>query len=132
VSPPRRRRTAREALAAAMPEYAWQALVIDIARAHGWRVLHVRAAGQEGRWRTPVAADGRGFPDLLMCRHDRLIAAELKQVGRYPTPEQRAWLKALALTGAEVYVWRPSDEAEVWLVLTGNPAPGGRDGDGRR
>ena len=56
--PPRRASSARDVLARAMPEYAWQALVIDIAHVGGFTVAHFRPAqNAEGRWRTPVGAE---------------------------------------------------------------------------
>lgn len=58
-----------------------------------------------------------GFPDLVLVKENRLIFAELKkEIGR-TTPEQDAWLAALKETGAEVYVWRPSQLPEVIQIL---------------
>lgn len=119
-------RPARAALAAAMTEAEWQAFVIDLARAHGWRVAHFRTSlDRSGRWSTAVAADGAGFPDLLMVR-ERLIVAELKTERGRIRPEQAVWLAALADAGVRAYLWRPSDEAEVWRVLAGREPPGAR------
>jgi hypothetical protein len=62
-----------------------------------------------------------GFPDLVMVKDNRLIFAELKkEVGR-TTPEQDSWLAALKVTGAEVYVWRPSQLPEVVQILQKKP-----------
>jgi hypothetical protein len=84
--------------------------VLDLARMFGWRVAHFRPALTSRGWRTPVQADGAGFPDLLMARGSRLVAAELKrEKGSATTPDQDAWLAALAAAGCEAFLWRPSD-----------------------
>lgn len=113
-----RARTARQTLAAAVPESAFTQQLIGLARMHGWRSAHFRPAqNASGRWRTPVAGDGAGFPDLVLLRGHRVIIAELKAEGRYPGPEQRAWLDAWRAAGAEVNVWRPSDLDAIAQVL---------------
>lgn len=43
-------------------ERQWQAQVIELARILGWRVAHFRPALTKHGWRTPVQADGAGFP----------------------------------------------------------------------
>jgi hypothetical protein len=98
-------------------EAGFQRAVIDLARLMGFRVAHFRAAQTARGWRTPVQADGAGFPDLVMVRGNRIIAAELKaQAGRV-SDEQLAWLDALAAAGCESYVWRPRDWERVVHVL---------------
>lgn len=79
-------------------------------------------AGQRRRWLTyhtyNSQRSNRGFPDLIMLRDDRVIAAELKQDGEKPTPEQLIWLRTFVATGkVEVYVWAPADWSEVDTVL---------------
>lgn len=81
--------------------------VIELARLLGYRVAHFRPALTTKGWRTPVEADGKGFPDLVLARPGRLIFAELKGDTGRPTLEQGEWLSALAAAGAELYVWRP-------------------------
>lgn len=106
-------------------ERAFQAAVIELARRLGWKVAHFRPAqNARGDWRTAVAGDGAGFPDLVLVRGGRLIFAELKtdRAGR-PPPEQRAWLDALELAAWEaigvvaVFVWRPRDWPAIELEL---------------
>lgn len=94
-----------------LTEAQLQAAVIDTARMFGWRVAHFRPAKTSKGWRTPVAADGKGFPDLVLVHQEtgRLIFAELKSDRGKPTPEQEQWLIALETTDAEVYVWSPAD-----------------------
>lgn len=98
-------------------ETGFQGWVIAYAKAHGWRVAHFhKARRKDGGWSTPVAADGAGFPDLVLVRN-RVIWAELKtDVGRL-SPEQDAWMTALIIAGECHYVWRPKDRAEIEEVL---------------
>lgn len=94
-----------------MADGALQPAVFELARALGYRVAHFRPAKTEQGWRTAVAADGKGFPDLVLVGRGRVIFAELKGQYRQLEPEQVAWLDALRAAGAEVYLWRPRD----WL-----------------
>lgn len=91
--------------------------VIELARLCRWKVAHFRFAQTVKGWRTPVAADGAGFPDLVMTRGRRLIFAEIKGKSGNPKPAQRGWLEALRETGNEVYVWRPRDLDAIKGVL---------------
>lgn len=101
-----------------MNEREWQSQVLDLARIFRWRVAHFRPAFSGRGWRTPVAADGAGFPDLVLCRPPRLVFAELKRDGARPTPAQQDWLDELGrCVGVESYVWRPSDLEAVALAL---------------
>lgn len=96
-----------------MTEAQLQKAVIDYARTLGWRVAHFRTGmNSRGQYMTAVQGDGAGFPDLIMVRRKRLIFAELKQDGKYPSPNQREWIGALSLVDwAEVYIWKPKQ----WL-----------------
>ena len=107
----------RAATLPAESEVDFQRAVLDAARLFGWRVAHFRPARTAHGWRTPVQADGAGFPDLILCRGDRLIAAELKRERGRLRAEQEAWLDALAVAGAETYTWRPSDWDAVIAAL---------------
>lgn len=97
-----------------LTEKQLQAAVIDLARVLGWRVAHFRSVpvkrGPTVRWETPVAADGAGFPDLVLIR-DRVIFAELKVGGNRPSTQQQAWLTGLKRARADVCVWT---EREWW------------------
>lgn len=90
-------------------EQTLQSAVIATARALGWRVAHFRPAKTEKGWRTPVEADGAGWPDLTLVRRERLLFAELKSASGSLDPEQTVWLRALQQTGAEVVVWDDRD-----------------------
>ena len=62
---------------------------------------------------------GRRFlPDwIFVKRGRRIIYVELKKEGKKPTPKQIHWLTLLADTGAEVYLWQPSDFPEIQRIL---------------
>jgi hypothetical protein len=94
-------------------ECDFQAAVIEAAQLLRWRVAHFRAARIAQGWRTPVQADGAGFPDLIAVRGTRLIAAELKSERGKLRPEQANWLEALQAAGAEARIWRPADRAAI-------------------
>jgi hypothetical protein len=91
--------------------------VLDLALLFRWRRFHVRPARTGKGWRTPVQGDGVGWPDLVLIKGDRIVAAELKVGKRKPTAEQLEWLAAFAAAGAETYVWRPDDWDEIRTVL---------------
>lgn len=104
-------------------EAAFQLEVIDLAHAGGWAVAHFRRVkvqrGKTTYWETPVAADGAGFPDLLLCR-DRLLVAELKRDSKSKAPlkpEQVAWRDRFARAGVEWHCWRPSMWDQIREVL---------------
>lgn len=102
-----------------MTEAEWQRQVLDLAALHGWRAMHVRRSqARAGRWSTTTSVVG--WPDLLLWRPGRVVAAELKAEGGRLSLEQRAVLDELAEAGLEVHVWRPSDLDEVVAVLSGN------------
>jgi hypothetical protein len=83
--------------------------VLDIAKLYNWRSLHLRPARTTHGWRTAVAGDGVGFPDLLLVRGRSLVAAELKAERGRLTAEQDAWLYDLAAAGVDIHIWRPRD-----------------------
>ena len=91
--------------------------VIAFARLHGWRVAHFRSARTARGWRTPVQGDGKGFPDLILVGHSRIIVAELKVGRKTLTADQTEWIAAFVLAGAGAYVWYPSDWPEIESVL---------------
>lgn len=101
-----------------MNEDDWQRQVIDTARMFGWRVGHFRPALTRHGWRTPVSADGKGFPDLILLR-DACIAVELKtdDPASDLTTDQRLWLAAFETAGIENHVWRPRDAEAVMRRL---------------
>ncbi len=101
-----------------MKEAEFQKTVIEVAHRLGWKVAHFGAAQiRPGVHVTPVKADGKGFPDLVMVRGHRIVLAELKaDKGRLST-EQEGWVDALAEAALEVYVWRPKDFDRLTALL---------------
>jgi hypothetical protein len=87
-------------------ELELQNAVIDLARVLGYRVAHFRAARTADGWRTPVAADGAGFPDLVLVKR-RVIFAELKSAAGKLRAEQSEWRISLQAAGAEYRLWNP-------------------------
>lgn len=103
--------------------------IIEQARARRWKVAHFASAPimRGGRivWMTPVQADGKGFPDLLMVR-ERVLAVEVKGGSHKPTVEQSDWLIAMRMAGATTAVWTPRewDDGTVIEELTRRTAAG--------
>jgi hypothetical protein len=99
-------------------EAAFQQVVIDVARWHGWKVFHpLPAQNARGRWRTAQAGD-TGFPDLVLAHPKRgVIFAELKSAIGKLSDRQQAWIDTLRQAGAEVYVWRPADIDQIKAIL---------------
>ena len=99
-------------------ERDFQDQIIELAHIYDWTVAHFRPAmKQDGSWRTAVAADGTGFPDLVLVRPPRLIFAEVKSEKGKVTSEQSSWLRNLAEAKQDVYLWRPSDWEGIVEVL---------------
>ena len=95
-----------------MTERELQTAIIECARLLGWHVAHFRPAETSKGWRTPVEADGAGFPDLVLA-HARggLLIRELKSAVGKVSPEQAVWLELFKRAGVDVGVWRPAE----WL-----------------
>lgn len=101
--------------------------IIDLAHVLGYIVAHFRPAKTDKGWRTPVGADGKGFPDLVLAhgRKARVIFAELKGTRGVVSAEQRMWLDTLGPAAGwaseavqvgnhgplEVYLWTPAEWA---------------------
>lgn len=96
-----------------MNEEAFQAKVLELAELLGWRIYHTRDS----------RGSHDGFPDLTLARADRLVFAELKTEKGRVRPAQEAWLVALAATGVETYLWRPSDWDLIVATLTRRDTP---------
>ena len=107
-----------------MNERELQEAVIELAQVLGWKVAHFRPAqNARGNWRTPVAADGKGFPDLVMVSSTTIAFIELKSAKGKLTTEQKDWIgdlmnvksgppNAYLITSDNrlaVGVWRPED-----------------------
>jgi hypothetical protein len=89
-------------------EHHFQAQVIELAHLYGWRVAHFRPARTEKGWRTPVAADGVGWPDLILIRGREMIALELKSEKGRLSPAQEEWRNALQhVETVNAFCWKP-------------------------
>ncbi len=102
-------------MSAIISEKALQDSVIEAAHVYGYRVAHFRSVpvkrGTRVVWETPVQADGKGFPDLVLVGNGKLIWIELKAATGRLSEEQKQWQEALEASGQEVHVFRPED----WL-----------------
>jgi hypothetical protein len=110
----------REKALREITEAQFQRDVEQLLTLHGYRWYHAPANKPvHGRIQNIKA----GFPDLVAVRGKRLLFIELKrQIGRLG-PDQPEWLEALSRTGAEVYLWRPSDMLDIPNIIAG-PDPG--------
>jgi hypothetical protein len=114
-----------------MTEADLQDAIVALARLRGWLVAHFRPARTERGWRTPVAADGAGFPDLVLVHPEwgRLIVAECKSDRGRVTTDQMRWLAAFSAAGVETHIWRPEDltdpveTSRVWEILSNAGPP---------
>jgi len=89
------------------------AAILDACALLRLRTAHFHAAQtKRGAWVTPVAGDGKGFPDLVITGR-RVAYRELKVGRNKPTAEQDAWLAALTDAGQDAGVWRETDWPEV-------------------
>lgn len=99
-----------------LTEKEFQQTVVDLAHHFGWIVAHFRPARTIKGWRTPVAFDAEGYPDLTLLR-DRIIVFELGVEGKELAPAQRRWLEAFDKAGGEAYFLLPSDMEEIKKIL---------------
>jgi hypothetical protein len=100
-------------------ESDFQRQVTDLAEIYHWSYVHFRPARTAQGWRTPVQGPlGKGWPDLILVRGDRLMAVELKAEGKLPTIDQIGVLGVLAGAGAETHVWHPEDFDAIQAALS--------------
>ena len=94
-----------------MSEAQLQSAIVELAHALGYRAAHFRPSLTSKGWRTPVSADGKGFPDLNLVKKGRVVYIECKSEKGKQSPEQIEWELAIRTSGAEYFLFRPSD----WL-----------------
>ncbi len=82
--------------------------IIDLAHTYHWHVVHNPAVETKQGWRTALAADSKGFPDLLLFR-DRVVAIEVKGDGDRMSSEQHDWKDRMINANVEHYVIKPAD-----------------------
>ena len=97
--------------------------VLEMARLRGWRSAHFRPARTKTGWKTAVAGDGKGFPDLFLVRRKtgHKLVAELKVPPNKCSPEQEEWLADFEAVGIPAYTWTPADFDEIERVLEHGP-----------
>jgi hypothetical protein len=84
-----------------------QAAAVEIAHARGYIAAHfTTVTDSRGFARTPVAADGKGFPDLILVGR-KVVAVEVKGDGDRMRSEQEVWLEAFSKAGVETLVLTP-------------------------
>lgn len=89
------------------------AQVTQLAELRGWQWAHFRPAMTAKGWRTPVSGPlGKGWPDLVLVRRDRIIFAELKADRGALTADQERVLRLLDDVDpsdemVKVHIWRP-------------------------
>lgn len=106
-------------------EASFQRSVMELAQIGGWKLAHHHDSRRQIRPGVHVGdKSAAGFPDLVLCRGDRVIFAELKtQKGRL-SAAQIEWLDALRVVESNaagrvtVRVWRPADWPEIERLLT--------------
>lgn len=91
-----------------LSEKAWQQLVVDFARIHGWWTHHHHDSRRSSE----------GWPDLVLLRDGEALFVELKREDGKVTPAQGYVLDLLESAGCEVGVWRPSDEERAFARLS--------------
>lgn len=108
----RERDKLRRAVARSQTEAEFQAAVIDLARLRGWLVMHTRPARTAKGWATPIQGD-KGYPDLTLARHKRVVFLELKSQKGRVSADQKHWLEELP----DANLFRPSDWDEIERLL---------------
>jgi hypothetical protein len=103
-------------------EAEFQKAVIQLAKLHGWKVMHTQPAQiRPGKWITPNTGN-QGFPDLVMTHPFRgTIFVELKGAKGVVSNTQWDWINALEDSGEEVHVWRPKDLEKISDRLARKP-----------
>lgn len=106
-----------------MTEAEFTDRIVDLAHTYGWKVAHFRPARTAKGWRTPVAYDGKGWPDLVLVHPAYgVLFREVKLDGAKLRPEQAEWLDALDDAREDVGVWRPADWQWIVEILSGGRA----------
>lgn len=103
-----------------MTEQQFTNELLKWAKVYKWRVFHVRNSGSAGM--TQVQGD-RGWPDVILVRGARWIAAELKveKIGTKrgsARQDQLDWLVALERVGAETFIWHPTEWSQILAELS--------------
>jgi hypothetical protein len=98
-----------------------QKAAIDVAHMKGYIAAHFTSVtDSRGFSRTPVAADGKGWPDLFLVGR-KAVAVEVKGTGDSLREDQVKWLAALEAAGIETLVLTPKAwrDGELEMLLDG-------------
>ena len=91
--------------------------VTQLADIRGWQWLHLRPGMTRDSWRTPISGPlGKGWPDLLLVRRERLLFLELKSENGKVSLDQEQVIAILAEVGL-ARVFYPSDWDKIEQVL---------------
>jgi hypothetical protein len=110
-----------------LSEEAWSNTVVGHAQRAGWMVYLI----PDAMWRRAFTKGipqknlgNRGFPDLVLVGHGKVLFRELKRHGGKLSPFQVIWRDALLENGADWDCWWPLDlDAKVIPELWGDRAP---------
>jgi hypothetical protein len=101
--------------------------IVDLAHWTGWSVAHFRSvrvqrADGSTYYQTPVAADGKGWPDLVMVHPQRglILYREIKGNNETVSKDQAEWGARLSIAGGDWNVWRPRHWVEIEATLKGD------------
>lgn len=89
-----------------LDEKAFDAEIVKLAKRNGWETYHTYNSRKSSE----------GWPDRAFWR-ERFLLAELKTEDGKLSKEQSETITSLRNAGVEVYVWRPSQWAEIEKVL---------------
>lgn len=93
-----------------MPDWkAFQKDIVDLAHVAGYMVAQFRALQTKHGWRTPVSADGEGWPDFVLIGRGRCLFREAKTGTGRLTDAQTRWITHMRANGLDADVWRPRD-----------------------
>lgn len=96
-------------------EKDFQARVLELAHALGWRHMHIgestKRVRRGGKFILIPDPDCAGWPDLTLVhvKTKRIIFRELKSDAGKLTDSQRGWLRDLHAVDLDAAVWRPRD-----------------------
>lgn len=93
--------------------------IAEMARFLGFMVFHARPAQTSKGWRTPVAYDGKGYPDLTLVGNGRVVFLEVKSDKGKLSPDQEGWKRHIIQAGAEYFLLTPQSwtSGEVDTIL---------------
>jgi hypothetical protein len=103
-------------------EADFQEHIVSLAKSLGWTVawfrnVRIQRANGTTFYQLPVAADGKGWPDLILCRGTELLFCELKRENGVLEPAQKEWRDRLLAAQARWYCWKPRDLDFIEAVL---------------